>query len=178
MQTVQYSGVNLAQVDTVPAFALGTIVTVPVSLTDYQSDGSTAQTHKGFSTARYVKAGAALTAEKIYFIDIGNVAGKQAGSASAVNHTNATGKCIRLGVPTVDIASGSYGWVIVSDLVKVSVLASAVQFVPLYTSGTDAVADDASSSQTQISGLHLLSTASAANQSKVGCIVGELRVGA
>lgn len=177
MQTVQYPGVKLSQVDTAPAFALGTIVTVPVSLSDLNGSGA-AQTHKGFSTARYIKAGAALTAEKVYFLDIGNVAGTQAGSASAVNHTNATGKCIRLGVPTVDIASGSYGWAVVSDLVKVAVLAEAVQFVPLYTSGTDAVADDASSSQTQLQGLHLLSTATNAAQSKVGQITGELRIGA
>jgi len=178
MQTVQYPGVKLSQVDTTPAFALGTIVTVPVKLVDYKVDGTTAQTHTGFSTARYVKAVAALTAELVYYIDIDYIAGEQAatGSAVAVNETNSLGKHILLGVPTVDIAAGSYGWVVVSDLVKVAVLASAVRFVPLYVTTTTGKIDDAGT--TPIQNIHLLSTASAAAQSKVGRISGELKIGA
>ena len=177
MQTVQYPGIDVTKVDTRPEFQVGTVATVPISFSDVGSDGSTAKTHYGFTTVRYVKAGAALTAASVYFIDVDNVAGKQAGSASAVKHANATGKAIRLGIPIVAIASGSYGWVTVSDLCKVAVLASCVQFVPLYTSGTDGAVDDASSSQTLIAGLHILTTASAAAQSKVGQISGELRIG-
>ena len=173
MQTVQYVGVDYTKVSTIPEFELGTVVTVPVSLSDLTAGGA-AQTTTGFSTIKYIKAGAALTAFEVQIIDRANIAGELAAADKAVNHTNLDGKMVSLGVPLVGIASGSYGWVVISELVKVKVLADCAAFVPVYTSGTDGAVDDTSTSQTLIKGLYLLSAASAAAQSKVGNIVGEL----
>ena len=96
----------------------------------------------------YVKASGAKTAFLTYDIDKDGLMG------AALTTTTAGAGPLRLGIPQVAIADGSWGWVFVGPgKARVSVLASAAADSPLYTTATGGSLDDTAT--TIIPGLRL-----------------------
>lgn len=69
------------------------------------------------------------------------------------------------------IASGEYGWVAVKGKVTALVKASCAPDVALFTSATDGALDDASTSQTEILGVVITSTAGGSLTNAVSAIL-------
>lgn len=122
-------GVNLTQVDTSPLFAVGTIVNL--------SDGG---------QAMYVKA--STSALSTY----GAVSIGQNGIAMLLTTTNG-GQTPRVGFAQTSIATSNYGWVQLGGQVLVNIAAQAASSVPLFTTSTAGVLDDATVTAGYVMGL-------------------------
>lgn len=122
-------GVNLTQVDISPLFAVGTIVNL--------SDGG---------QAMYVKA--STSALSTY----GAVSIGQNGIAMLLTTTNG-GQTPRVGFAQTSIATSSYGWVQLGGQVLVNIAAQAASSVPLFTTSTAGVLDDATVTAGYVMGL-------------------------
>ena len=79
-----------------------------------------------------------------------------------------------IGFAQVSIASASYGWVQIGGKPRVSVATACQPNVPLYTTATPGVLDDAVVSGGLVAGL--VATTSAASASAVTCIAGYVHV--
>jgi hypothetical protein len=79
-----------------------------------------------------------------------------------------------VGFAQVSIASASYGWVQIGGKPRVSVATACQPNVPLYTTATPGVLDDAVVSGGLVAGL--VATTSAASASAVTCIAGYVHV--
>jgi hypothetical protein len=77
----------------------------------------------------------------------------------------------KVGVAPVAFADNDFGWVQVSGLVTMNVLASCAADVALYTSVTAGSLDDASASQTKIAGISLTTARGGSNGSAPGQMV-------
>lgn len=111
-------------------------------------------------TAIYVSAASTISQFNAVIIDA-------AGGAMPVTTTNAaTSK--RIGFAQVSIASGHFGWVHRSGTVKISLAANCDDNVPLYTTATAGVLDDAIVTDGLILGV--TSTVTISNATAVTCI--------
>src|SRR5688500_16650838 len=113
-------------------------------------------------TAVYVSAGSTISQFNAVIIDSN-------GGAVPVTTTNAaTSK--RVGFAQVSIASGYFGWVHTSGMgLRVSLAANCAPNVPLYTTATAGVLDDAVVSEGLILGI--VATTSISNATAVTCLV-------
>lgn len=104
----------------------------------------------GQNTYMFVEADSAITTGKVVGIST------DFGSAHLTKAMADAGR--KIGVAVTDIASGSFGFVLIKGQTAVSVLASCAAAVPLYTSATGGSLDDTATSQTLINGIKLLAT--------------------
>lgn len=124
---------------------------IPVGTTVNLSDGG---------QAVYVQAASTISE----FNAVSVLADNTAVPITTTNSANSK----KVGFAQVSIASGSYGWVQTSGVVKVSLAASAAPNVPLYTTATAGVLDDAVVSQGLVLGV--TGTVSISNATAVTCI--------
>lgn len=122
-------GVNLTQVDAAPLFAVGTIVNL--------NDGG---------QAMYVKASTSALST------FGAVSIGLNGIATLLTTTNAA-TSPRVGFAQTSIPTSNYGWVALGGLPLVNVAAQCAPSVPLFTTGTAGVLDDATVTAGYIMGL-------------------------
>lgn len=105
--------------------------------------------------AVYVQAASALSQYNAVLIPNSNIA------TNATSARSASTK--RVGFAQVSIASGEYGWVHLGGKVRVNVAVSCNPNVPLYTTATEGVLDDATVSGALVAGVVTELTASAAS---------------
>jgi hypothetical protein len=89
--------------------------------------------------------------------------------------TTLAATCKRVGFAQTSIASGYYGWVQLGGKVLVNLAANAAPSVPLYTTATAGVLDDAVVSGGIVFGL--VATTSISNATAVTCIAGYPHIG-
>lgn len=131
MATVASStiGVNLTQVDTTPQFTPGTLVNL--------NDGGQAMYVKSSTSALSTYAA----------VSIG-----QNGVATMLTTTNG-GASPRVGFVQTSIATSHYGWVNLGGQIMVNVAAQCASSVPLFTTSTAGVLDDATVTAGYVMGL-------------------------
>lgn len=133
------------------------------SLTVYQPEftlGGRAVLSDG-GEAMYIKAGEAITAGDVLFIDSAGsalrltTATADAGTATAHKY---------IGVAHTTLISGQHGWACTRGVptAGISVLASCVKGSPLYTTSTAGALDDISTSSHLVSGIQITATATGA----------------
>ena len=138
-------GVSLDYTDTSPSFALGTTVNL--------SDGGQAVYVRAASTVATYAAVSVLVDNTVVPLTTTNSAGSKA-----------------VGFAQVSIASAYYGWVQLGGKPRVSVAAACEPSVPLFTTATAGVLDDATVTGGLVAGL--VASTSAASASAVTCIAG------
>ena len=138
-------GVSLEYTDTSPSFALGTTVNL--------SDGGQAVYVRAASTVATYAAVSVLVDNTVVPLTTTNSAGSKA-----------------VGFAQVSIASAYYGWVQLGGKPRVSVAAACEPSVPLFTTATAGVLDDATVTGGLVAGI--VATTSAASASAVTCIAG------
>ena len=111
-------GVTLTNVDTTSQFTTGTVVNT--------SDGSQAVYVQALSDISAFAAVAVYDTQKAQMLT-----------------TTLAATCKRVGFAQTSIASGYYGWVQLGGKVLVNLAANAAPSVPLYTTATAGVLDDA-----------------------------------
>lgn len=122
-------GVNLTRVDSSPTFVVGTIVNL--------NDGG---------QAMYVKAStSALSTYAAVSIGAGGV-------ATMLTTTNGLGNA-RVGFAQTSIATSNYGWVQLGGQPLVNLASQCKPSVPLFTTSTAGVLDDASVSNGYVAGI-------------------------
>jgi hypothetical protein len=144
-------GVNLGNNDTTPVFTVGTIIDL--------NDGG---------QAMYVQA---LSETAQYNAVLVNDSNK----CAPLTTTNSA-TCKRFAVAhDVSIVSATYGWVRLGGVVKIALAANCASSVPLYTTATGGVLDDATVSGGVVFGV--VSTTSISNATAATCIMGYPHVG-
>ena len=138
-------GVSLEYTDTSPSFALGTTVNL--------SDGGQAVYVRAASTVATYAAVSVLVDNTVVPLTTTNSAGSKA-----------------VGFAQVSIASAEYGWVQLGGKPRVNVAAACEPSVPLFTTATAGVLDDATVTGGLVAGI--VATTSAASASAVTCIAG------
>lgn len=143
--TTPLLGVNLDETSSAPKFALGTIV----------------QTTDG-GAAVYVRASSEIsTFAAVGFDGVNTVQMLTTTLAATVK---------RVGFAQTSIASAYYGWVALNGNVKVNLAANCDDAVPLFTTATAGVLDDATVSAGYVN--NILSTVTISNATAVTCIAG------
>lgn len=138
-------GVDLSRTDSTPKFAKGTRVET--------TDGG---------VAVYVQAASEIsTYAAVGFINANSVQMMTTTLAATVK---------KIGFAQVSIASAYYGWVHEDGNVKVNLAANCDDGVPLFTTATAGVLDDATVSAAFVNGL--ISTVTISNATAVTCIAG------
>lgn len=112
--------------------------------------GARAAAHNG-DVYQYVQSASAVAASD--FVTIDSSTGVAAGLTTALSAASEA-----LGVATVAIASGEYGWIKVYGRATVSVAGSCAKSVTLYSTTSAGRLDDATASNYEIRGVQLLST--------------------
>lgn len=130
-------GVNLTRVDSSAQFPLGTLVNL--------NDGGQAMYVK--STASALSTYAAVSIN-------------QDGKATMLTTTTGAASP-RVGVAQVSVATSSYGWVVLGGQFLVNLAAQCASSVPLFTTSTAGVLDDATVTAGYVAGL--ISTTSISN---------------
>ena len=143
-------GVTLTNVDTTSQFTTGTVVNT--------SDGSQAIYVQALSEISTYAAVAVYDTQKAQMLT-----------------TTLAATCKRVGFAQTSIASGYYGWVQLGGKVLVNLAANAAPSVPLYTTATAGVLDDAVVSGGIVFGL--VATTSISNATAVTCIAGYPNIG-
>jgi hypothetical protein len=138
-------GVSLEYTDTSPSFAVGTVVNL--------NDGG---------QAIYVQAASTCATWSAVTVTVDNKV------APLTTTNSANSKAV--GFAQVSIASAYYGWVQLGGKPRVNVAASCQPSVPLFTTATAGVLDDATVTGGLVAGL--VATTSAASASAVTCIAG------
>lgn len=136
-------GVDPSDTPTAQGFALGD--------TYRDADGTTYE---------YVKASAAIAQYACVGID-------EDGNAAEMTKTIADDNW-RVGFAQVAFASADYGWVAVQGKnIRCKLAASCAADVPLYTTSTGGVLDDASTSQTKVEGVCAIAAITAATNAEI-----------
>lgn len=105
------------------------------------------------SVFKYCKTSGILTVGLLYNISAASLAG------TGVTTTTAATVPQLIGIPQATLASGVWGWMFIGPgLSDISAAASCAQDVPLYTTGTTGVVDDASSMVVKIPGAKIITT--------------------
>ena len=143
-------GVTFSNVDTTSQFTTGTVVNT--------SDGSQAVYVQALSEISQYAAVAVYDTQKAQMLT-----------------TTLAATCKRVGFAQTSIASGYYGWVQLGGKVLVNLAANAAPSVPLYTTATSGVLDDAVVSGGIVFGL--VATTSISNATAVTCIAGYPNIG-
>ena len=143
-------GVTLTNVDTTSQFTTGTVVNT--------SDGGQAIYVQALSEISTYAAVAVYDTQKAQMLT-----------------TTLAATCKRVGFAQTSIASGYYGWVQLGGKVIVNLAASCAPNVPLYTTATVGVLDDAVVSGGVVFGL--VATTSISNATAVTCIAGYPNIG-
>ena len=143
-------GVTLTNVDTTSQFTTGTVVNT--------SDGGQAIYVQALSEISTYAAVAVYDTQKAQMLT-----------------TTLAATCKRVGFAQTSIASGYYGWVQLGGKVLVNLAANAAPSVPLYTTATAGVLDDAVVSGGIVFGL--VATTSISNATAVTCIAGYPNIG-
>jgi hypothetical protein len=143
-------GVTLSNVDTTSQFTTGTVVNT--------SDGSQAVYVQALSEISQYAAVAVYDTQKAQMLT-----------------TTLAATCKRVGSAQTSIASGYYGWMQLGGKVLVNLAANAAPSVPLYTTATSGVLDDAVVSGGIVFGL--VATTSISNATAVTCIAGYPNIG-
>ena len=138
-------GVSLDYTDTSPSFAVGTVVNL--------SDGG---------QALYVQAASTCATWSAVTVSVDNKV------APLTTTNSASSKAV--GFAQVSIASAYYGWVQLGGKPRVNVATACEPSVPLFTTATGGVLDDATVTGGLVAGL--VATTSAASASAVTCIAG------
>jgi hypothetical protein len=138
-------GVSLDYTDTSPSFAVGTVVNL--------SDGG---------QALYVQAASTVATYAAVSVRVNN-------TVVPLTTTNSAGSKA-IGFAQVSIASAYYGWVQLGGKPRVNVATACEPSVPLFTTATGGVLDDATVTGGLVAGL--VATTSAASASAVTCIAG------
>jgi hypothetical protein len=138
-------GVSLEYTDTSPSFAVGTVVNL--------SDGG---------QAMYVQAASTVATYAAVSVRVNN-------TVVPLTTTNSAGSKA-IGFAQVSIASAYYGWVQLGGKPRVNVATACEPSVPLFTTATGGVLDDATVTGGLVAGL--VATTSAASASAVTCIAG------
>ena len=138
-------GVALDYTDTTPSFATGTTVNL--------NDGG---------QAVYVQAASTVSTYMAVSVRVDNTV------VPLTTTNSANSKAI--GFAQVSIASASYGWVQIGGKPRVTVATACQPNVPLFTTATAGVLDDATVTAGLVAGL--VATTSAASASAVSCIAG------
>ena len=138
-------GVSLEYTDTSPSFAVGTVVNL--------SDGG---------QALYVQAASTVATYAAVSVRVNN-------TVVPLTTTNSAGSKA-IGFAQVSIASAYYGWVQLGGKPRVNVATACEPSVPLFTTATGGVLDDATVTGGLVMGL--VATTSAASASAVTCIAG------
>lgn len=138
-------GVSLEYTDTSPSFAVGTVVNL--------SDGG---------QALYVQAASTCATWSAVTVSVDNKV------APLTTTNSANSKAV--GFAQVSIASAYYGWVQLGGKPRVNVATACEPSVPLFTTATGGVLDDATVTGGLVAGL--VATTSAASASAVTCIAG------
>jgi hypothetical protein len=145
VSTSNLIGVSLGSMDSSPSFNLGTTVNL--------DDGG---------QAVYVQAASSVAQYNAVTVRYDN-------TVAPITTTNsANSKAI--GFAQVSIASASYGWVQIGGKPRVTVATACQPNVPLFTTATAGVLDDATVTAGLVAGL--VATTSAASASAVSCIAG------
>lgn len=118
-----------------------------------------------------VRAASGIAANNMVVYGPSSAQASASTDAFPASTTNLGGRA--LGIAQTSIASGSYGWIHTEGVREMKVLASAgtLPNVPLYTTGTAGVVDDATVTAGYLQGLYLLQTASTGATSAVQCIL-------
>ena len=138
-------GVSLEYTDSSPSFAVGTVVNL--------SDGG---------QAMYVQAASTVATYAAVSVRVNN-------TVVPLTTTNSAGSKA-IGFAQVSIASAYYGWVQLGGKPRVNVATACEPSVPLFTTATGGVLDDATVTGGLVAGL--VATTSAASASAVTCIAG------
>jgi hypothetical protein len=138
-------GVSLEYTDASPSFAVGTVVNL--------SDGG---------QALYVQAASTVATYAAVSVRVNN-------TVVPLTTTNSAGSKA-IGFAQVSIASAYYGWVQLGGKPRVNVATACEPSVPLFTTATGGVLDDATVTGGLVAGL--VATTSAASASAVTCIAG------
>jgi len=138
------AGVNIAETSADAKFALGTRVEL--------NDGGVAVYVKSSTSAVSQFAAVAINAD---------------GTVDMLTTTNAA-TTPRIGFAQVSIATGYYGWVHTDGVVKVNLAANCDDNVPLFTTATAGVLDDATVSAGYVMGL--INTVTISNATAVTCV--------
>ena len=138
-------GVALDYTDSSPSFATGTTVNL--------NDGG---------QAVYVQAASTVSTYMAVSVRVDN-------TVVPLTTTNSAGSKA-VGFAQVSIASAYYGWVQLGGKPRVNVAAACEPSVPLFTTGTAGVLDDATVTGGLVAGI--VATTSAASASAVTCIAG------
>jgi len=145
VSTSNVIGVALGNTDTSPQFNQGTTVDL--------DDGGQAVYVKAASTVATYSAVSVLVDNSVVPLTTTNAAASKA-----------------VGFAQVSIASASYGWVQIGGKPRVNVLTACQPNVPLFTTATAGVLDDATVTGGLVGGI--VATTSAASASAVTCIAG------
>jgi hypothetical protein len=145
VSTSNLIGVSLGYTDTSPAFGLGTVVNL--------DDGG---------QAIYVQAASTVATYSAVAVQVNN-------SVVPLTTTNSAGSKA-VGFAQVSIASAYYGWVQLGGKPRVLVAANCQPSVPLFTTATAGVLDDATVTAGLVAGL--VATTSTVTASNVTCIAG------
>lgn len=137
-------GVNLTQTDASPLFAVGTLVNL--------NDGGQAMYVLSSTSAVSTYAAVAINVD---------------GTVDMLTTTNAQ-TTPRVGFAQTSIATGYYGWVNLGGNVKVNLAANCDDNVPLFTTATPGVLDDATVSTGYVMGL--INTVTISNATAVTCV--------
>lgn len=137
-------GVNLTQVDTTAQFTPGTLITL--------NDGGQAMYVKSSTSALSTYAA----------VSIG-----QNGVATMLTTTNAATNP-RVGFAQTSVATSNYGWVVLGGQFLCNVAAQCASSVPLFTTSTAGVLDDATVTAGYVMGL--VSQQSISNATAVTCL--------
>lgn len=143
-------GVTLTNVDTTSQFTTGTVVNT--------SDGGQAIYVQALSEISTYAAVAVYDTQKAQMLT-----------------TTLAATCKRVGFAQTSIASGYYGWVQLGGKVLVNLAVNCAPSVPLYTTATSGVLDDAVVSGGVVFGL--VATTSISNATAVTCIAGYPNIG-
>jgi hypothetical protein len=145
VSTSNVIGVALGNTDTSPQFNQGTTVDL--------DDGGQAVYVKAASTVATYSAVSVLVDNSVVPLTTTNAAASKA-----------------VGFAQVSIASASYGWVQIGGKPRVNVFTACQPNVPLFTTATAGVLDDATVTGGLVGGI--VATTSAASASAVTCIAG------
>ena len=145
VSTSNLIGVSLGYTDTSPAFGLGTVVNL--------DDGG---------QAIYVQAASTVATYAAVAVQVDNTVVPLTTTNSAASKA--------VGFAQVSIASAYYGWVQLGGKPRVLVAANCQPSVPLFTTATAGVLDDATVTAGLVAGL--VATTSTVTASNVTCIAG------
>lgn len=144
-------GVNLTRVDSTAQFPVGTLVNL--------SDGGQAMYVQSTTSALSTYAAVSIDAN---------------GLATMLTTTNAA-TSPRIGFAQTSIATGAFGWVAIGGSPIVNLAANCDDAVPLFTTGTPGVLDDATVTAGYVFGL--ISTVTISNATAVTCVAQYPHVG-